>query len=455
MEQKTKKFDLIVIGSGIAGVHSALLASEHGMKVGLVEKHKLGGNSAHYSDVPFAVLSQTAQAIWQSKNLAEYGIKTSLTSYNFPTISKNINQAIEKSQVVNKKFYRDNGISLIEGNAYFLSPNKISVNKEHYQANKFIIASGATWSIPKIAGLSEIDFMTPNNIAGLSRLPKSIFIVGGHPEAVYLAQVLAILDVEVHLITKSLNLLPEFDKEFGQKIEKYLSSEFGIKISTSSRATEVVKNYDKLSISYIHAGINRQVTAEKLLLAESLLPQVDLGLNNAVVSYEEEGLVTTEFLQTSNKNIFGAGSVLGGLNQAQVAVLEAETAFYNLTNTKKRAIRYDHLPQIIPIIPKLTKVGLSEQDCLAQELECRVISVDFNNIPRSIINQKPAFGLIKIILNNKSQIIGATVLGPEVEGLIHQLALAVSHQFSLAELIEIPSTFLSWYEIINIAGNKG
>ncbi len=454
MEEEAKKFDLIVIGSGIAGVHAALLASEKGLKVGLIEKAYLGGSTANKSDVPLAVLSEVAQAIFETKDLTKLGVRTNEPTYNFPTIAANIKQAVKRASVTNKEFYQNNGITLIEGNAYFLSPNKISVNNKHYIANKFLIASGANWSVPKIAGLSEIDFMTPDSIVNLDRLPKSIFIIGGHPSAVLIAQIMAILGVKVHFIQKSLRLLPEFDSEFGKLIEGDLSLKFDITVATSSRVLEVTKTYNQLKITFAHAGVKREIAADQLLIAESLQPQVDLGLNNAMVNYETNGLITNEFLQTTNKNVFGAGNVLGMHNQPQIAVLEAETAFFNLVNSKKRTINYQYLPQIIQTIPKLAKVGLSEDDCLKQDIDHKIIISDFKQAPHNILHDQPTTGLIKIILNNKKQIIGATVYGPEAEGIIHQLALAINHNFTIEQLIEIPSTFLSWYEIINIAGNK-
>ncbi len=41
---KNRHFDLIVIGSGLAGSQASLIASKHGLKVGLVEEAELGGN---------------------------------------------------------------------------------------------------------------------------------------------------------------------------------------------------------------------------------------------------------------------------------------------------------------------------------------------------------------------------------------------------------------------------
>ncbi len=43
MESPTEKVDLIIIGSGPGGYHSALRAGQYGAKVALIEKQNLGG----------------------------------------------------------------------------------------------------------------------------------------------------------------------------------------------------------------------------------------------------------------------------------------------------------------------------------------------------------------------------------------------------------------------------
>lgn len=446
-----QEFDLIVIGSGLAGTHAAILASNSGLKVALVEKRLLGGDSANYSDIPFGVLHQATNCYYQAQQTCS-GVRIGSISFNFPTVKNDIKQAIASSLATEPNFYRDQGLQILKGNAYFLTPNKINIDNNHYRANKFIIATGAKWRVPKIAGISQIDFLTPHTWLKLNQLPKSIFIVGGHPTALFLAQTLQILGVEVYLSVRSERLLPEYDPEFSELIEKKLR-DLGVVISTSSRVLETSRSFNQINLLFSHAGVERQLKVEQLLLAEELVPRLDLGLNNAVVEHQANGVVTNEFLQTSNKNIFACGDVLNMSNNSQTAILEAETALWSLTHNQKKSINYDLIPEALDLYPRLAKVGLTEDDCLKRDIKCKTVSAHYQEAPASLIATK-SFGLIKIVLNAKKEIIGACAFGDNADNLINELALAISQKFTISDLLAMPHRFLSWQELFNVLANK-
>ncbi len=454
MNEQGGHFDLIIIGAGIAGTHAALLAVSLNKKVALIEKNKLGGNSANYSDIPFGVLNQITKKIITISSNHNDSIQTGRVSHNFQKINQTINQAIDKTKVTSKGFYKSNKITVFEGNAYFLSENKISVNNIHLTADKFIIASGSNWSLPRIAGLSQVDFLTPNSIANLNRLPQSVYIVGGTETAVYLAQTLSILGVKVYLTLKTKSILPNYDQEINELVEKYLRNNFDITISTNSKTLEVSQQNRTIKVLFSHAGIERKVNVDKIILAEKLLPETDLGLNNTKVDYDQNGIIANDFLQTTNSNIFAAGNVLGHNYDAQISVLEAETAFYNIFHKKPKAINYQIFPKLIKLHPNVAKVGLNQKDCQKLKIKHQATVVKFNQLPYSILGQHNQIGLLKMITNKNNQIIGAEVFGDEAEGIIHQLAMAIKLKQTPNQLLETPAAFLSCYEIINIASNE-
>lgn len=449
---KQQHFDLIVIGSGAAGTQAALLAANLGKRVAVVEDRKLGGDSLTCSDLPRNYLLEAAKVYRTSQHASDFGIHNAITSFNFPKIMNNVKNLVARATNSTRGFYRDKGITIIEGRAYFLNPTRISVGGAHYRADKFIIATGSTWQTAVISGLSQISFYTPQTICQLERLPKSIFIIGGHASAVILAQIFATFGVKVYLTCKHSHILPEYDQEFNIALAKTLSKNFGIVISTNSQALEISQNYLVKKILFSHAGIERTVEVDEILIAEKLMPNIDLGLSNAAVEHEAAGIYTNYQLQTSNKNIYAAGDVINMNNSAAAALIEAEVAVFNAFGRKRRTIGYYNIPQVTAGIPSVAKVGLTEAECQQRQIKYRRALSSFGEAPRQLIT--PYFGMLKIIVDKDQRIIGAQVFGPDAESIIHQLSAAITARLTVRQALSMPQDFLSWQEIINVTLNK-
>lgn len=446
-------FDLIIIGGGSAGIQAALTARRAGLKVAIFEDGAFGGDSLNYSDLPLSFLQQSARFFYQFKQTDFYGLNNRFASFNYPKIANSAKLIVRNAHINNREFCQNQGIEIIDQRAYFLTPNQISANRQHYTAENFIIATGANWQASKIAGLSEVEYLTPRDFLSPNNLPKSIFIVGGHPIALVLAQLLAIFEVEVYFCTKNAELLPDFDQEISKLVEKSLANDFGVNISTSSRPVEVVQNRLSKQLTFMHAGIERQLQVDELLIAEQLVANLDLGLSNAVVEFTDTGIVTNSALLTSNRRIFAAGDVLGVKSFAHSATVEAETAVYNIVKHRQRPVNYQGMLETVPLIDNAIKIGPSETDCRTSGIKYQAATALFEELPRSLIVPQTV-GALKLIINQQKHLIGAQVFGPEAESIAQQLALAIRNNFTIDQLLEIPQTYLSWQEIINLAANK-
>lgn len=449
---KQQHFDLIVIGSGAAGTQAALIAAGLGKRVAVIEDRKLGGDSLTCSDLPRNYVLEAARVYRTSQHASDYGIHNAITSFNFPKIMNNVKNLVARAAASTRDFYRDKGITVIEGRAYFLNPTRVSIGGAHYRADKFIIATGSTWQTAMIAGLSNIHFCTPQTICQMERLPKSVFIVGGHASAVILAQIFASFGVQVYLTCKHSRILPEYDQEFNIALEKTLSKNLGIIISTNSQALEISQNYLIKKILFSHAGVERSVEVDEIVIAEKLMPNIDLGLSNAAVEHEADGIYTNYQLQTSNKNIYAAGDVLNMNNSASAALIEAEIAVLNAFGRKRRTISYHNIPHIVSGFPTVAKVGLTEDTCQQRQIKYRRAISSFSEAPRQLIT--PYFGMLKIIIDKDQHIIGAQVFGPDAESIIHQLSAAITAKLTVRQALSMPQDFLSWQEIINVTLNK-
>ena len=125
-----KKYDIIVIGMGPAGMAVSAMGSAMGLKVLAVEKHKLGGECLNVGCIPSKALLKAAEANNTAKNLKKYGIELDI----FEKSKDPMNIVREKiSGINNKKFmkvFEKVDLIINEGNAEFIDSRTISAAGE-------------------------------------------------------------------------------------------------------------------------------------------------------------------------------------------------------------------------------------------------------------------------------------------------------------------------------------
>lgn len=447
-------YDLIVIGSGAGGSIAATIAARDGKRVAIIEADTFGGESPNWGDVPTKALLHVATLFDEAKHGAKFGLRSSTLGYNYPSISAWKDLAVKRTGAAgNRKYYENQGIDTFVGLARFISPNEVSVNRRHLSAEKFLIATGSRWTIPEIPGLETINYLTPRTILETIRPPKNLLIIGGNDIAIEIAQLMAIFGTKVYIVEKSSRLLPDYDREVGELLEKTLADQKGITTLTHSNVVSIIKEGLTKKIIISRAGTEKSVRVDEILIADSKSPAVDLGLENAGVKFTARGIKVNEFLQTNIKHIFATGEVLGNGSHTHTAISESQVAVNNIFKHSKITMDYDVNPRIIFTHPAIATVGISEDDCERHKRSINKAIVPLNIIARSNTADFRD-GFVKIITDKKGVILGATILAPAAGELIHELALAVKCKLTANDIAGTPHAFLSWSEAIRVAAGK-
>ncbi|MGI6612128.1 MAG: dihydrolipoyl dehydrogenase family protein [Candidatus Nanosyncoccaceae bacterium] len=449
------KYDVIAIGSGVAGSNGALLATQTGRSVALIESGQLGGASANYSDIPISVFARAANTFEIAKNASRLGLRAETISYNFPSIKLFKDHAIKASQVTSPAFYEKRGVNVIRGHAQFINQQTVSVGGKHYSASKFIVATGAKWRLPKISGLDKVKYFTPDTLINIPRPPRSLFVIGGDKAGIEVAQIMASFGTKVFITSIAARLLPDYDEEVGDFIEKTITSKNNMIVSTSSRVTSIVRDQRGWRVKFNHAGLDKEVIVEQILVASDKEPATDMGLENAGVEYDSSGIKVNKQLQTSNRNIFACGAVINPRSEgSHIANYESGVVVSNMLRlAKSTEVDYHLMPRIIKTTPTIASVGLTEDDCNRQSIDHRTAFANLREAPYSLVAPEET-GFIKLVANPKQQIIGATVVSQQAETVIHELMMIIHAGLTAKELINLPRTFLSANELIAIAAEK-
>ena len=99
-------FDLIVIGSG-SGLEVANAVYQHGLKVAVIEKDKMGGTCLNRDCIPSKLLIHSADIAEIIKNANAFGIKIDGFSINFESIVNRDNDITDSQSDEIKNAFTD------------------------------------------------------------------------------------------------------------------------------------------------------------------------------------------------------------------------------------------------------------------------------------------------------------------------------------------------------------
>lgn len=433
------QFDLVIIGGGVGGLVTASGASQLGAKVALVEKESLGGDCLHWGCVPTKRLVQSAKAASLFKRSEEFGI---LGDYRV-----DFKKVMEKMRDVQARIGKNDaperfqkmGVEVIFGAGHFLDSHTFEVNGRRLSGRKFLISTGSRPILLPIPGLKESGALTNVTALQLDHLPESIVILGAGPIGLEFAQVFARLGSKVTVIEKMGQILPREDKELADGLEKILKGE-GIEIRTCTEVKEIQKNErgKKVVVAECSGEGVKHFETEEVMISIGRAPNVDgLNLKLAGVEYDEKkGIKVGPDMRTSQKHIFACGDVSGPYLFTHVAEYQAGIVVSNaLFPLMNRKADYRVVPWVTYTDPELGRVGLTEEEAKKEygEKNIQVFRFQFEEVDRAIIEGE-GHGLIKLVCDQKNQILGAHLLGPNAGELLHEFVLAMKARIPITQI---------------------
>ncbi len=440
----TVPYDVVVIGAGSAGLVVASAAAQLKAKVLLVEgSDRIGGDCLWYGCVPSKSLIHVAHAVHQIRQSITSGLVASPNGAGIQVDYLKVYQHIRSAQnfIANHADspdrFRKLGVEIVFEKGHFVDERTFEVGGRRVQARAFVVATGSRPLVPP--GLAEVGCLTNESVFDLTRLPKSVAVIGAGPIGCELGQALARLGSEVTLIASRDRILPKEDPEAAQVVQQQLTQD-GIHILTQARAQKVSQeNGEKLLyIEAKHGNGGKVIRVEEILVAAGRIPNLEgLGLEAAGVQYTPQGIQVNAKLQTRNPRIYGCGDVIGGHQFTHVAGYEAAVALVNALFLPISKASYRVIPWATFTDPELARVGLTESE--AQQKygqDVRVLKHEFAEVDRAQA-EAATQGFAKLICRRNGQILGAHLVGSHAGELIHEVVLAMSHKLPVSALTGI------------------
>jgi pyruvate/2-oxoglutarate dehydrogenase complex dihydrolipoamide dehydrogenase (E3) component/anti-anti-sigma regulatory factor len=422
---KYHDYDLLVIGAGIAGFVAAVTANGIGKKVAVIEKKKVGGNCTNFTCIPSKSLIRLAHV---SKDIAHFH-RMGIFSGPSPEIDGKMVMPHIRS-IVQKAYEKDLpetfekiGINVLQGVASFVDRHRIEVDGRVISAEKIIIASGTCPLVPPIKGLSDIDYLTNENLYELGELPKSIIILGGGVDGLEYASAFGRLGVETTIVEMGSRLLPMADPELTSLLVATLEAD-GIQILTGTKAIGLAQKNSRVILEYErpsdkHVG---KIQADKVLVAIGRKPDLeDLALEKAGVDFNSRGVLANSKLQTSAPNIYACGDIIGPYQLASMAEYQGIIAASNAFSPFKQKVNYSNNVYVIFTEPTLAFIGLTEGNALKKYgHSLRTYRFSYSNMRRALIDGHTT-GMAKFLCDRRGRIVGAHILGEAAAEVIHEV----------------------------------
>lgn len=444
-------FDLIVLGSGAGGNAATHVAAMMGKRVAVVEPGRLGGDCANYGCVPTKSLLQAADVMLSAQTASKFGVRTGEVSFDYKSIKSWMNHAVNKTDhTESEHFHHDKSVVYLKGYGKFISRWEVEVGTKIYSARKFLIATGTKNMTLPIPGLKDAGYITYKEAINLENLPKSIFIIGGGAVGCEFAHFFRVFGTKVYVADMAPRISNLEDPEIGYFIEDIFERK-GIKVFTSANINWIEKTPTKKIVHFEQNEKLHQISVDEIMVSSGKAPATDIGLGNAGIQYDKKGILVNRYLQTSAKNIYAAGDIIGPYRFTHTATYQSGLAGYNMfRRAKKSQVNYNSVPRCIFIDPEIACTGMTEFQLKEKNIGFQTAIVPITQINKAITSGIDD-GFVKILAKPDGTLLGASIASPHAGEMIHELTLAIQYKMRASQIVKTIHAFPTWSEAVRLA----
>jgi pyruvate/2-oxoglutarate dehydrogenase complex dihydrolipoamide dehydrogenase (E3) component len=425
-----KKYDVIVIGAGSAGLGSSGVANVLGLKTLLIEKDadNFGGDCTNFGCVPSKALIHIANQFHHAKSAERFGLRTSGQA-DMGRILDHIHQMqdfIKKTE--DAEALRDKGIEVVIGKAVFNSKDTITVNDETYSARVILLCTGSSPRTLDIDGMDSVKVYTNETIFFECReLPKNFVVIGGGPIGCELGQAFSRLGSKVTIVNRGGRLLGKEPKKVSEILENRFKEE-GIQIMNNS---EVPSFKDGKARIASQEKETIEIPCDAALIAVGRMVNTEgMGLDTAGIALTEKGKIKVdEYLQSTNKKVYVIGDAVGSYMFSHGAEKMVRQLWRNLLiPIFKKKNTWNDLSWVTFTDPQVAHFGLSEERLHDRKIKYYRQDQDFRHDDRAIVEEY-TYGQMSLWLDNSGsigskKILSGSMVAPRAGELVQELELA-------------------------------
>jgi len=440
-----QRFDLLILGGGMSYV-GAIRAAQLGLKVGLVERDRLGGTCLNRGCIPSKALLETADLLHRvTEQGAEFGLAGSDgVSLDYAALAKRRDAVVEKHVKGVEFLMKKNNVTVLRGQGTLTGPTSVRVSggesgDVEASATDLILATG---SAPRTLPGLEIDgerIITSDEALRRNDVPGRVTIVGAGAIGVEWASMYRDFGAEVNLVEFLDRVVPLEDADVSKELHRVFRKR-GIAIHTAA-------TIDPATIERVEGGVHfaikansgdrvTEVTSDIILVAVGRRPLTDgIGLEAIDGVEMERGYVKVNgYMQTGVPHLYAIGDIVPGYALAHVASHEALVAVETIAGHHPEPVRMDLMPRVTFCRPQIASVGITEAEATEAGHTVKVGSFPFRALGKATIVGE-VDGFAKLVADaDTGRLLGAHVIGPHAGDLLPEPTFALLVEGTAAEM---------------------
>ncbi|MCJ8163218.1 NAD(P)/FAD-dependent oxidoreductase [Pontibacter sp. E15-1] len=436
-----RKYDVFVIGAGMAGAAVAKKCASKGLKTAISDYRPYGGTCALRGCDPKKVLVDAANLHEKTRLHLGKGLDGD-SSINWQALMAFKNTFTDPVPEKMEKGFGKAGIDTYHCPISFVDEKTLQAGDEQISAEKIVVVTGARPRQLDIAGKEHT--ITSDDFLNLDKLPRHITFLGGGYISFEFAHLVARAGISVTIIDHGAHALKHFEQDMVKHVLR-VSKEAGIDVKLNTAAREIKAQGKGYALTLVNGGDEQTLETGLVVRAIGRVPETEqLALDKGNVTHSKKGIAVNEFLQsTSNPRVYAAGDVAdtAGLPLTPIAVYEGHVLASNVVKGNNRKLNYSEIPTVVFTIPALASVGLTEEQAIAQDLNFKVSTGDATKWYNGRRTQAKAYAYKVLTDKENNTIIGAHLVGPHAEETINLFALAMKGGMQARDIQSFPFSY--------------
>jgi len=435
------KYDLVVVGAGPGGYTAAISASQHGMKVAIVEARETGGTCLNRGCIPTKTLLHSANLYHEISHGESLGINTEKLSYDINAMYRRKDAVVTELRDGIEALLKANKVDLFSGTAKVLSLEKVAVfspdESIELDTCKVLIAVGSYPVLPPIEGINLPGVVTSDELLeGNATDYKSLVIIGGGVIGMEFASVFGELGCAVTIIEAMDRIVPTLDREISQSLSMILKKR-GVTIHTGCTVERISENGGALCCHFSGKSGNQEVSAQGVLVSVGRRPNTGGLFGDEIHIEMQRGIVVNSHFETSEKGIFAIGDVTSGSIQlAHAASAQAQNVVAEMVG-EKPPVELSVLPSCVYTSPEIASVGITAEQAKANGTAVKTGKYSMFGNGKTVIEQQER-SFIKLTFDAETEVLlGAQLMCARASDIVSELSSAIVNKLTIHQLSSV------------------
>lgn len=424
------KTDLLIIGAGPGGYHTAAYAARHGLTVTIVEKADVGGTCLNQGCIPTKALCHDAEAIEAAKRVCGDGVQV-----DFARISERKRNIVDKLRSDVETLMAQPGITLVRAGGVLTSANTVTAGGTVHTADNIIIATGSRPKLPPIEGIGLPGVLDSTGLLAIDTLPRRLCIIGAGVIGLEFASVFRSFGCEVSVIEYMKECLPPYDADISRRVRKAMEKR-RVKFTMQAGVTGISQTGDGLQVNYTCKGKPGTAVADAVLVATGRAANIEgIGLEAVGIRTERGCIAVDDNMQTNVGGVYAIGDVNGRCMLAHAAIMQGMRCVNHILGRADN-IRLDIIPSAVFTNPEAAAVGLTESQCKDAGMEYSVRKTPYRANGRAVADEADG-GLLKLLTDGDGRLIGCHACGQHAADIVQEATALMNMGYTVGQLNEI------------------